>query len=115
MKVWQQLEGTLKNVDLVNRVAEVQRGGRTVAFDVPPTCEVRLRGERVKLRMLQPSDAVTVRYRGAAGRHVANVIEVREAPDRGGHAIGDSGENQDGQAITNGDNGAMLAKKRRTR
>jgi hypothetical protein len=86
MKVWQELKGTLQRVDLVNRMAEVQRGSRIVTFDVPPACDVLLRGERVKLRMLQPSDPVTVRYRGAAGRHVASLIEVRAAANHGGGA-----------------------------
>jgi hypothetical protein len=115
MKVWQQLEGTLTSVDLVNRVAAVQRGSRIVTFDVPPACEVLLRGERVKLRMLQPSDAVTIRYRGTAGRHVANVIEARGAPNRGDHPLGDSLERSTQQESTNGGNGETLARERRAK
>ena len=77
MKAWQQLDGILEQLDLPNRTAQIRKGERSLAFDLPSTCDVLLRGERVKLRMLQPSDRVTVRYRSAAGRHVASLIEVQ--------------------------------------
>ncbi|HEV7223005.1 MAG TPA: hypothetical protein VGN42_09920 [Pirellulales bacterium] len=76
MKVWQQLEGILEQVDLLNRTAQIRKDHRCLTFDLPPACDILLRGERVKLRMLQPLDRVTVRYRSAAGRHVASLIEV---------------------------------------
>ena len=76
MKAWQQLDGILEQLDLPSRTAQIRKGERALAFDLPLSCDVLLRGERVKLRMLQPSDRVTVRYRSAAGRHVASLIEV---------------------------------------
>jgi hypothetical protein len=60
-------EGLLQQVDLVNRTVTVLRGADlptadALAFDVPPTCEILLNGERVKLRMLQPRDRVRLTF-----------------------------------------------------
>jgi hypothetical protein len=55
-------KGLLEHVDLVNRSVTVQQGSETLAFDVPPTCEILLNGERVKLRMLQPRDRVRLTF-----------------------------------------------------
>jgi hypothetical protein len=63
-------------VDTISREVTVQVNGTVMAFDVPPDCAIFLNRERVKLRLLQPSDWVCVAYRDQDGRHRARVIEV---------------------------------------
>jgi hypothetical protein len=58
---------------------EVRVGGGTFSFDVRPGCVITLRGERVKLRMLQPRDRVRVTYTERQGARVADVVEVSTA------------------------------------
>jgi hypothetical protein len=53
--------------------------GLLVTIYVPPDCNVVLRGERVKLRMVQPRDRVRVTYTELADSLVAREIEVRPA------------------------------------
>ena len=53
--------------------------GILVTIYVPPDCNVVLRGERVKLRMVQPRDRVRVTYTELADSLVAREIEVRPA------------------------------------
>jgi hypothetical protein len=69
--------GVVRHVDTINRELHVQIGDSIVTFDVPPDCTILLRGERVKLRMLQPLDRVRVTC--TDGRHLftAHVIEVQ--------------------------------------
>jgi hypothetical protein len=55
---------------------EVHAGGTTVSIDVRPDCVITLRGERVKLRMLQPRDRVRVTYTERQGARVADAVEV---------------------------------------
>jgi len=55
-------EGTVRQVDLLNREIQVQVDDALRSFDVPPGCEISLAGERVKLRLLQPFDRVRVGY-----------------------------------------------------
>jgi hypothetical protein len=56
------IEGILERVDLVNREVELVGRSTRRTLTVPPDCEVVLRGERVKLRMLQPGDRVRILY-----------------------------------------------------
>jgi hypothetical protein len=70
-------EGIVGRVDSVGRELDVHVAGTAVRFDVPPGCLVTLRGERVKLRLLQPRDRVRVAYTEAHGRQIAEVIEVQ--------------------------------------
>jgi hypothetical protein len=65
-------------VDLVNREMVALVEGDFVTFYVPPDCSVALRGERVKLRMVQPRDRVRVNYWGR-DFPVATMIEVQPA------------------------------------
>lgn len=54
-------EGPIQAIDLVSRtVAVLLHEDGFLIFDVPPHCEVRLNGERVKLRLLQPGDRVQI-------------------------------------------------------
>ena len=55
---------------------EVHAGGGTVSFDVRPDCVITLRGERVKLRLIQPRDRVRVTYTERQGTRVAAAVEV---------------------------------------
>lgn len=72
-------EAVIHRVDPVNRelVAVVQ--GAAMTIYVPPDCGVVLRGERVKLRMVQPGDRLRVAYSELADSLVAHEIEVRPA------------------------------------
>jgi hypothetical protein len=56
---------------------EVHVSGTTVSFDVPPVCVITLRGERVKLRLIQPRDRVRVAYTESRGVRVAVAIDVQ--------------------------------------
>ena len=69
-------DGVVRRVDPVARELEVLVAGDPVSFDVGPECVVRLRGERVKLRMLQPRDRVRVAYTGEPGALAAVTVEV---------------------------------------
>lgn len=71
------VEGAIQQIDLTNRAMTVREEKSMMAFDVPPACTVRLNGERVKLRMLQPRDHVSIRYGGTPNGLVAQSIEAR--------------------------------------
>lgn len=71
-----QTDGVVHGVDTVNRELTVNTGGALATFDVPPDCAVVLRGERVKLRMVQPRDRVHVTYTRLRGFLVARTIQV---------------------------------------
>ena len=73
----QTVEGTVQQIDLINRAVTVRQENTMMTFDVPPACVVRLNGERVKLRMLQQRDRVSVRYRAAPSGPIAQIIEAR--------------------------------------
>jgi hypothetical protein len=55
--------GVVRNVDLIAREIEVSVAGKDIRFDVPPDCPVILRGERIKLRLIQKGDRVVLAYR----------------------------------------------------
>jgi hypothetical protein len=69
-------DGIVRAVDPVNRELAALVGGAVVTFDVPPGCAVVLRGERVKLRLIQPGDQVRVTYAAVRGCLVARAVEV---------------------------------------
>jgi hypothetical protein len=71
------IDGFVRRVDPVRREVEVRAGDTTVSFDVRPDCVITLRGERVKLRLIQPQDRVRVAYTEAPGTLVATVVEVQ--------------------------------------
>ena len=69
-------EAVIHRVDPVNRELAALVEGVLVTIYVPPACEVILRGERIKLRMVQPRDRVRVTYTESADPIVARAIEV---------------------------------------
>ncbi len=71
------LDGVVRRVNPVSREVEVHAAGTTVSIDVRPDCVITLRGERVKLRMIQPRDRVRVTYAEHQGTPVAAAVEVR--------------------------------------
>ena len=73
-------EAVIRRVDPVNRELAALVEGVLVTIDVPPACEVILRGERIKLRMVQPRDRVRVTYTEFANSIVARAIEVLPGP-----------------------------------
>jgi hypothetical protein len=70
------IDGVVRRVDPVGREVEVHVAGATVSFDIRPDCVITLRGERVKLRMIQPRDRVRVTYTERQGARVADAVEV---------------------------------------
>jgi hypothetical protein len=72
-----QTDGIVRAVDVVNRELSALAGGALVSFSVPPGCVVVLRGEQVKLRMVQPGDRVRVTYAEERGSLVARVVEAQ--------------------------------------
>jgi hypothetical protein len=73
--VWS--DGGVVRVDTVNRELTVHFADGPRVIDVPPDCPITLRGERVRLRMLQPGDLVRVTYTDRRGSPVASAVEVR--------------------------------------
>lgn len=71
------LDGVVRRVNPVSREVEIHAAGTTVSIDVRPDCVITLRGERVKLRMLQPRDRVRVTYTEHQGIRVADAVDVR--------------------------------------
>ncbi len=72
-------EAVVHRVDPVNRELAALVEGILVTIYVPPGCDIVLRGERVKLRMVQPRDRVRVTYTELADSLVAREIEVQPA------------------------------------
>jgi hypothetical protein len=72
-----QADGVVRRVDPVSREVEVRVAGAPVNFYVRPDCVILLRGERVKLRLIQPRDRVRVAYTEGQAGHVADAIEIR--------------------------------------
>jgi hypothetical protein len=70
-------DGVVRRVDPVGRELHVVVAGTFVSFDVGPECVVTLRGERVKLRMIQPQDRARVAYTSEPGALVAAVVDVQ--------------------------------------
>jgi hypothetical protein len=72
-----QTDGIVRRVDPVGRELEVAVAGTPVSFDIRTDCAITLRGERVKLRLLQPRDRVRVTYTQRRGALVADTVEVQ--------------------------------------
>lgn len=69
-------EGTIQRIDLLGRTVAVLLPHGLRIFDVPPQCEIRLNGERVKFRLLQSGDRVRVPYFRKRGILAALTLEV---------------------------------------
>jgi hypothetical protein len=74
------VRGTIQQLDLLARELCVLVDGSSREFAVPPACRVVLNAERVKLRLLQPQDAVEVVYSLSGGQAVAQSVRVLWAP-----------------------------------
>lgn len=70
------MAGSVERVDVVQRELTIIAGRQRIAVDIPPQCPVMLRGERIKLRLIQPGDVVRIRLVGRAARAVAQGVEV---------------------------------------
>jgi hypothetical protein len=70
-------DGVVVRVDTVNRELTVLFADGLRVVDVPPDCPIRLRGERVRLRMLQARDLVRVTYAAHPDSWVTSAVEVR--------------------------------------
>jgi hypothetical protein len=81
-----QAQGTVCRVNTISRELDLfMNRGRSV-FDVPPDCAIILRGERVRLRMVQARDIVRVTYAVGGSQPAARTIDVlprRRAPGVG--------------------------------
>jgi hypothetical protein len=72
-----EIEGVVRRVDPVGREVELHAGGVAISLVVPPDCAISLRGERVKLRLIQPRDRVRVSYTEHQGTRAAEAIVVQ--------------------------------------
>ena len=72
-------EAIIRRVDPVGRELTAQAGRALAIYYVPPNCDVRLRGETVKLRMIQPGDRVRMVYTSGSDALIAQSIEVLPA------------------------------------
>lgn len=70
-------DAVIQRVDSINRELAALVDGVLVTIYVPPACDVILRGERIKLRMLQPRDRVRVTYTQSVSSMIASAIEVQ--------------------------------------
>ena len=70
-------DGVVRRVDPVGREMDVHVAGTSVSFDVRPDCVITLRGERIKLRLVQPRDRVRVAFRKCRGTRIADAIVVQ--------------------------------------
>jgi hypothetical protein len=71
------IEGIVQRVDTVNRELTLVAEGATFVIDVPSDCPILLRGERVKMRMIQPRDPVRVTYAEGRDPRAACAVEVQ--------------------------------------
>lgn len=69
-------EAVVHQVDSVCRELAAHVEGVPVTIYVPPDCEVVLRGERVKLRLVQPRDRLRLAYTERLDSLVARSIEI---------------------------------------
>jgi hypothetical protein len=67
----------IHRVDPVNRELTALVDGSAVCVYVPPDCDILLRGERIKLRLVQPRDRIRLVYAPGAEAVVARRIEVQ--------------------------------------
>jgi hypothetical protein len=73
----ERVEGTVKRVDTVEREITVMLPRGLAVFDVPSHCCILLRGESVKLRLIQPRDPIRITYLDLNGRLIAQMLEVQ--------------------------------------
>jgi hypothetical protein len=69
-------EGAVQRLDTVAREIVVMLPTGLAVFDVPCACAVLLRGEPIKLRVIQPGDQVKVTFTERQGSKIAQMLEV---------------------------------------
>jgi hypothetical protein len=74
-------QGAVQRVNTVEREISVLLPTGLAVFDVPSECRILLRGEPIKLRLIQPRDHVRIAFADHQGRLVAHLLEVQ--PDTG--------------------------------
>lgn len=84
-------EGVVVNVDPISRELTIRFAEDVRKIDVPPGCPITLRGERIRLRLVQSRDHVRVAYAEHSNSRVASSIEVRSVMPFPGSPAG--GEN----------------------
>lgn len=72
----QTAEGVVHSIDLIDRTITLLLSSGMVTIDVPPSCEIWLNGERVKLRLLQQHDCVRLTFYRKCGFLTALVINA---------------------------------------
>jgi hypothetical protein len=72
----EQAVGIIQAVDVPGRTLTLLVNGVSTIFDIAPNCAIVLRGERVKLRMVLPSDTAHLVYRQTVDGRKAQVIDV---------------------------------------
>ena len=73
-------DGVVVHVDPVNRELAVRFADGPRVIDVPPGCPITLRGERVRLRLVQAGDHVRVTYVESRNSRMALAIDVQSGP-----------------------------------
>jgi len=79
--VAERAQGSVQRVDTVGREIIVLLPTGLAVFDVPCDCSILLRGEPVKLRVIQPGDQVQIEFCDRQGMLVAQLLDVQ--PDSG--------------------------------
>lgn len=74
------VEGTIHRVDISSRELTLSVAGAPTDLVVPPDCLIRLNGEQVKLRLLQPGDQADVAYSFVGSTAFAHSIQVNWLP-----------------------------------
>src|SRR5262245_16655004 len=74
------VEGTIHRVDTSSRELTLLVDGVYTDLVVPPDCFIRLNGERVRLRLLQPGDRAEVAYSYVGRTAYAHSIQVNWLP-----------------------------------
>jgi hypothetical protein len=74
-------QGAVQRVDTVGREIILLLPTGLAVFDVPSDCPILLRGEPIKLRLIQPRDQVRVAFSEHQDRLIAQSLEVQ--PDTG--------------------------------
>jgi hypothetical protein len=72
----QHAEGTVQRVDTVGREIAVMLPTGLVVFDVACPCVILLRGEPIKLRVLQPGDWVRITFFASPECNSVRSLEV---------------------------------------
>ena len=70
-------EGIVLHVDTVGREVCLLLSTGAAVIDVPLDCPIVLRGERVKLRLLQTGDQVRITYMRKRGLNLCQFLEVQ--------------------------------------